>query len=439
MKRESNRLIFFGMQVGMVLLLIISAVSLVPLRGARAASWLVTKIADTNDGSCNDDCSLREAIDAAENGDTIRFSIDLVDQTILLGGQDLVIDKDLTIIGLGPTRLAVSGNQLSRVFTIRTGRTVTIQGLTIKDGRLTVALDASGGGGIFNQGDLTLDNVAVTNNRVTDGGGGALGGGIFNDDGNLDVSNSTISNNTVVDSGQGGCFGGGISSSGNTTLYNVTISGNEALDAGNYCFGAGIDHVDGDLEMSFVTIADNSAVANGGQALGGGLSSTFGFITVNNTLFADNTPENCDIYITPASTGYNLEDSDSCELNTSTDQQNINDPKLGPLQDNGGSLLTQALLEDSPAIDRIPNGTNGCQAGVTTDARLAVRAGGDDRGDTACDIGAYEYNSDQQPSAVSVTSVSITQNPDAPLWLVGMAALLVAGGLGWAVFRRRGG
>ncbi|MFN2199467.1 MAG: CSLREA domain-containing protein, partial [Anaerolineales bacterium] len=105
MKRESNRLIFFGMQVGMVLLLIISAVSLVPLRGARAASWLVTKIADTNDGSCNDDCSLREAIDAAENGDTIRFSIDLVDQTILLSGQDLVIDKNLTIIGLGPTRL----------------------------------------------------------------------------------------------------------------------------------------------------------------------------------------------------------------------------------------------------------------------------------------------------------------------------------------------
>jgi len=27
------------------------------------------------------------------------------------------------------------------------------------------------------------------------------------------------------------------------------------------------------------------------------------------------------------------------------------DPKLGPLQDNGGLTMTHALLEDSPAID----------------------------------------------------------------------------------------
>ncbi len=36
-----------------------------------AATWTVTKTADTNDGACDSDCSLREAIAAAASGDTI--------------------------------------------------------------------------------------------------------------------------------------------------------------------------------------------------------------------------------------------------------------------------------------------------------------------------------------------------------------------------------
>jgi CSLREA domain-containing protein len=45
----------------------------------QAATFTVSKTADTNDGNCNADCSLREAITAANaNGvsaDTINFSI----------------------------------------------------------------------------------------------------------------------------------------------------------------------------------------------------------------------------------------------------------------------------------------------------------------------------------------------------------------------------
>lgn len=39
-----------------------------------AATVTVTKIADTNDGVCDSDCSLREAVSASKNGDTIVFS-----------------------------------------------------------------------------------------------------------------------------------------------------------------------------------------------------------------------------------------------------------------------------------------------------------------------------------------------------------------------------
>lgn len=389
----------------------------------QAATLLVTKIEDTNDNVCDQDCSLREAIKVAVNGDTIRFATDLLDKTIVLSGTELLVDKNLTIQGLGSSRLTISGNQQSRVFHIPANATVTMSGMRIVNGFVSVPLDNPGGGGILNQGTLVLSDVFITNNRVVDAGGGALGGGIHNEDGTLTVRNSTISTNIVEDTDLGGCFGGGISSSGDTNLYNVTVSNNQALDNGNWCFGAGIDHVEGDLNMAFVTVADNVGTANGGQVLGGGLSSAFGFIAVRNTIFARNQPQNCDIYVGPTSAGYNLDTGATCNLATDTDQQNL-DIRLDTLKNNGGSLPTNALLENSPAIDRIPNGINDCEAGVTTDARSAVRAGGENRGGPGCDIGAYEYASNQQPTALTTNNMRVEQPAGLPVWVVVMILIV---------------
>ena len=54
-----------------------------------AASLTVTKTADTNDGVCNSDCSLREAIATAGVGDTITFDSSLSGQTIYLATADM--------------------------------------------------------------------------------------------------------------------------------------------------------------------------------------------------------------------------------------------------------------------------------------------------------------------------------------------------------------
>ena len=60
---------------------------------------------------------------------------------------------------------------------------------------------------------------------------------------------------------------------------------------------------------------------------------------------------------------------------------------LGPLQNNGGSTETHALLLGSPAID---TGDVACTdidgEPLTTDQRGALRPQG-----AACDIGAYEF------------------------------------------------
>src|SRR5262245_37755830 len=56
---------------------------------AGAAVFTVTKVTDTNDGVCDADCSLREAIDAADNAvtgaDVITVDPALAGQTIVLG------------------------------------------------------------------------------------------------------------------------------------------------------------------------------------------------------------------------------------------------------------------------------------------------------------------------------------------------------------------
>src|SRR5204863_7979801 len=67
-------------------------------------------------------------------------------------------------------------------------------------------------------------------------------------------------------------------------------------------------------------------------------------------------------------------------------------PKLGPLQDNGGPTLTTALLPGSPAIDA------GVSANLSTDERGAARTHDDPGipnapGGDGTDIGSFEVGS----------------------------------------------
>src|SRR5258708_38405387 len=73
---------------------------------ALASTFTVTKTADTNDGTCDSDCSLREALAAANanaGGDTIAFNIPTSD-----GGYSSANDNWTITLGSG---LTISANQ----------------------------------------------------------------------------------------------------------------------------------------------------------------------------------------------------------------------------------------------------------------------------------------------------------------------------------------
>src|SRR5262249_16656303 len=123
--------------------------------------------------------------------DVIRFAPD-VGSTIALTSGQLSITDDLTIVGPGADRLAVSGSDASRVFRIDSGVTVAMLGLTVTHGR------ADNGGGIWNAGgNLALIRVVVSYNQALGAPGieDTLGGGVFNDGGTVTVTFSTFTGN----------------------------------------------------------------------------------------------------------------------------------------------------------------------------------------------------------------------------------------------------
>src|SRR5215203_4240841 len=98
---------------------------------ADGAVWLVTKSANSNDGACNADCSLREAVAAADSGDTVVFSGNLIGQTFTLGGSRIVVAKRITIDGsIDSVNVAfVSGGGTSSHFLVQTGAGLTLRNM----------------------------------------------------------------------------------------------------------------------------------------------------------------------------------------------------------------------------------------------------------------------------------------------------------------------
>ena len=303
-------------------------------------TYTVNTTADSGNGS------LRQGIAHVCPGGTIDFNL-TYPATLTLTSDQLTIDKDVNLNGPGAEHLAVSGNDAWRVFALNAGATVQIGGLTIRDGT------GDTGGGIMNQGALTLTNSAVVSNTAT-----LNGGGIANSDA-LTVIGSTVADNRT------GNGGGGIyaSQAATTTVANSTVSSNRASAGGGINSG-------GVLTITNSTLAAN---VGGGATTGAGLYNT-GTLHVYNSIIANSSvgPDCTNDGGTIATNSATLIGDGACSSTLS------GDPLLGALAPNGGTTMTHALLPGSPASDA----GGAC---LSDDQRGVTRPQG-----AACDLGAYE-------------------------------------------------
>lgn len=315
---------------------------------------------------------------------------------------ELVVTKNVQIVGEDgdPHNTIVSGNEENRVFNIaydwehETEFTVTMSNIAITDGY------ADEGGGIINDGNLTLNNCIVQGNFAEYIGGGisnnnklhiietavrensaySQGGGInhytYDFEGGFTlIEYSEISGNGTSDTG----FGGGIMADGSAIeIRGSTISGNNT----NGGYGGGI------LTWSPVTISDSTLTANAPNSLQlWGIAT----LTLSNTIF-DATGEgggyNCGLGGTVTSNGGNIDDDYSCIADPHpTDILGV-DPILGPLGNWGGPTRTHYILSNSPAHDSTTWGDSRDQRGVARPQ------------DADYDRGAFEYEPGWEPPQI---------------------------------------
>ena len=124
---------------------------------------------------------------------------------------NLIVAKNLTISGASKTNTIINAIGKNLIFFIKPGTIVTIKNLNITNGNATNTDYNRMGGGINNQGTLTIDNCIFYNNRAKDAddAGGAAGnnadtagsGGAIYNTGTLTIKNSEFYNNYA---GQGG-------------------------------------------------------------------------------------------------------------------------------------------------------------------------------------------------------------------------------------------
>jgi len=437
--------------------------SLLTAQIGMAGTITVTNIADSGPGT------LRTALATANSGDVISFSLP-TPAIIKLAGE-LFVTKSVSIVGPGPSSLAVDGNATNRVFGIFSSNTVTIANLTITNGF------ALGGGILNDHSDLTVSNCVLIGNSGVVAGGAIYSSGEVPETwgtASLKILNSSLSSNVVVPSLIGGSAGGGgaiYNTGASLIIRNSSLNGNSTDDTP----GAGIYNTSGvgggsaSLEIVNCTLADNSAETEGGLD-GGGAIFNIGNASVRilNSTLSDNVGWidgseiytwggtlqvfNCTLSGTApvaegsmifnyngsvqiggnilhttlsktiagfgvgviVSLGYNLSsDGGGGFLSANGDQINT-DPLLGPLQDNGGPTFTRAPLPGSPTMDRGKN-----LSGLTTDQRGLPRTVDDPAtinasGGDGTDIGAVETKV-PSPSEALAALIKTIEDSDLPL------------------------
>lgn len=229
----------------------------------------------------------------------------------------------------------------------------------IEDSEFKGNTAVNGGATVRTLGSATIDGSLFADNVVD-----SSGGGILNSNGYVSLSNSTFINNEAVTL-DGGAYAQ--EWGGTSELTNLTFHQNHAGNDGGAIY----------VGNGYLSVDNSTFVGNTADDNGGAMMRHLGNLDYHNSIFAQNSAINAHDDVQQGnSLGFNLFDNASPQALQLGDMENAN-PGLGPLQDNGGPVVTMELMDLSDAIDAGKGGARADARGVMSNEYV--------------DIGATEY------------------------------------------------
>lgn len=346
---------------------------------ARAGVFIPTRLTDGADGACDSDCSLRDAVlaaNAAPGPDFIVLGAGTYSLSLAGAGEDLAatgdldITDDLAIVGRDAAGTVIDADKIDRAFDVHAGARLELVSLTVADGLVS----GGDGGGIRVAGRLDLTRAVVRSSQAVRGGGIAGTGAAAV----LNIDQSSILQNRSTSQG------GGIYLEGTIDMVNSTVWANHAETVG----GGGL-YADEDAAgtVSNSTFYQNQA---GGSGRGGGVYvDSEPFISVDHPIFENTiiagsiagsaTEKDC--FGAALSAGHNLLGEGSGCLDFGAHPGDLEGTIASPLDpklvETGGPTPALRPQAGSQAID---HGAD-CEP---VDQRGAARSA------TACEIGSVE-------------------------------------------------
>ena len=211
--------------------------------------------------------TIGNAIETVDDGGTVNIANGTYTGD---GNKNINVDKSVTINGQNKSSTTIDAENEGNVFNIKSGATVTISNLTIKNGNATGY--SGSGGAIYSEGDLNVINCAFKDNTAYSGGSGY--GGAIESLGTLTVTGSTFTGNEADYSGAVDNYGGSL------TVTNCTFTGNTAGSEGGAIGNIGIS-----FNVTNCTFTNN-------HALYGGAILSYSDATITGSTFTNNSADN---------------------------------------------------------------------------------------------------------------------------------------------------
>lgn len=260
-----------------------------------------------DDAATHPDCPPGSGADTIQLASATTYEITAPDNNTMEPTGLPLVTSEIVIEGSDSTvqRSEVLGTPLFRIFLITETGNLTLNDLTVRNGRTGSPVNGGffgiqvgsgirnfgmltlnrctvrdnwgetyNGGGIASSGSLTVNDSVITENDAGDDGGGiAISGGL------LSVKNSAIINNRALDEAAGGILMNG----GTATILNTTVSGNISA------IGGGIFNGGGELKVLNSSVINNNTDQEFQTGLGGaGIVNIGGTLVVSNTTISNN-------------------------------------------------------------------------------------------------------------------------------------------------------